>query len=129
MRHLSVLILVGPFLLSFPPRAGSTGEHGRDPTRLDRDVLADKGIARDGASLVAYLAKHCGKDADLLETKALAERLASPKQDEREQAARRLRALGPAAFPYLTEIRRGGKNEVARRARECAEAIDKAWDE
>src|SRR5262245_39098391 len=117
MRHLGLVFLIGPVLLSFPPQAGIAGEHGRDPTRLDRDLLADKGIARDGASLVAYLAKHCGKDTDLPEAKALAERLASPKQEEREQAARRLVALGPAAFPHLTEIRRGGQKEAARRAR------------
>jgi hypothetical protein len=129
MRHLCILILVGLALLSFPQQAGIAGGHGWDPTRLDRDVLADKGIGRDGASLLAYLAKHCGKDTNLREAKSLAERLASPRQEEREQAARRLVALGPAAFPYLTEIRRGGKKEAARRARECAEAIDKAWDE
>jgi hypothetical protein len=100
-----------------------------DPARTDDEVLADKGIARDGAGLIAYLAKHCGKDADLMEVKALADRLASPKQEEREQAARRLVALGPPAYPYLTDLRRGDKKEAARKARECAEAIDKAWDE
>jgi HEAT repeat protein len=129
LRHFTILLLVGQTLLCIPQQVGIAGEHGWDPTRPDRDILADEGIARDGASLLVYLAKHCGKDTDLLEVKALAERLASPKQEEREQAARQLVALGPAAFPYLTEIRRGSKKEAARRARECAEAIDKAWDE
>lgn len=91
-------------------------------------VLRAAHIHRDGHSLAEYLRGLCGDDADLGRIEQLVRRLGANEFDEREAAQKALTAAGPAALAKLRALRGDPDAEVARRAGECATAIEGKWD-
>jgi hypothetical protein len=98
----------------------------RNPPRLDDEgLLKAQGIATDGPSLLAYLEKCSGNAEDLPKVSELVRKLSGP---EKDGARKRLIALGPGAFPWLTDAQRGDDPTAAEQARRCVQEIEKRWD-
>ncbi|MCI0464641.1 MAG: HEAT repeat domain-containing protein, partial [Gemmataceae bacterium] len=101
-------------------RLGYAANDKADP---DEALLREAGVGTDAASLVAFLQKQSASDADLQNLNSLIRQLGSESFEEREQAAKKLVALGgPAAYrlqPTLVDP----DPEVRRRARACLSQI------
>lgn len=90
----------------------------------DETRLVEAGVSVKPAGLSRYLDRHCGSDADLARIPALVEQLGADDFDERQDAMKRLRALGPAALSGLFRaVESHRDSEVVLRARSCITAI------
>jgi HEAT repeat protein len=97
-------------------------------TDSDEAMLKEAKIATDDAGLLAFLHKEAGKDDDLRKLEKLIRQLGSDDFSEREDASKRLLALRWAALPRLREALADKDAEVARRAKECVETLERSDD-
>src|SRR5207302_5185824 len=90
---------------------------------FDELLLSEAGVSTDGASLIALLNKHAGSDTDLQNLKTLIGQLGSQNFEEREQASKRLIALGAPAVYHLHRAIADPDAEVRKRAKVCLTQI------
>ena len=87
-------------------------------------VLAD--IRTDGASLLAFLAKHTGDDQTLVKLDEAIRRLGSDDFDERSRAAEKITSLGFVALPILRKTAKATTDaEVSRQLNDCIGHIER----
>lgn len=98
----------------------------KEPVGPDAQVLKRAGLGSDDAALLKFLRQAADRNEDLEHVESIVKQLGSDHFEEREQAVRRLVALGSAALPHLRTAQKHRDSEVARRARQCVEAIRKA---
>jgi hypothetical protein len=116
-----------PGAMLSPPTPSATG-HSRcwggesmplkDP---DQQFLEESKVATDGPGLLNYLRERSAHDDDLLQVDRLIRQLGGEDFQRREEASRRLIAVGPPAHALLLKAQKDKDKERARRARECAE--------
>lgn len=106
--------------------ASGAGAVATDAVDADEQFLRDSGVGVQDADLLAYLKQRSGSDDDLLRMDALIRRLGSAEFQEREDAARRLTALGPCALDALRKAASDSDAELRRRARSCTDEINGA---
>jgi HEAT repeat protein len=92
-------------------------------TDLDEVVLRQADEKTDNASLLDYLRKHSASDEDLASLARLVQLLGSQRFLLREEATKKLIALGPLALPALQETTVHPDPEVVRRGLACIKAI------
>jgi hypothetical protein len=98
----------------------------RRPGRQDEErVLRAAGLETDPHSLLAFLRRQAPDPAKVARVRALVRKLGDDSFDVREQAATELVALEKVAVPFLQRAQNDGDAEVARRAGECLEQIEK----
>src|SRR6266849_3194694 len=88
-------------------------------------LLKDAKIDTENANLIAYLKKHSQTDDDLQHLNRLVRQLGAPDFHERERASASLVKLGLVALATVREARTDANQEVARRAKDCVEQIEK----
>jgi HEAT repeat protein len=91
-----------------------------DPDEL---LLRQAKVRTDTASLLAILQQRSTGDADLDQINRLVADLGSSKFAKREEASRKLNALGSVALPALRKAVESADKEVVRRAKGCLEEI------
>lgn len=112
IRNLTIVVLIltaGPALAAYP-----------DP---DEQVLRDAKIKRDDESLVKFLGRQCGDDADLPRRDDLILQLGGKTFTERQDAIKRLTAMGAAAVPRLQAAAQTGSPEARKNAKICLDQI------
>ena len=107
----------------------SVGEEAKTitPKGLSDEAAIWKGAKFDDTpkAIGEFLVRHTGPDADLLAMPRLVARLGSVGFAEREDAARRLTALGPAAVSVLRDALKHKDPEVVDGAKTCLGDIAK----
>jgi HEAT repeat protein len=103
----------------------STRSADEKPVDPDEALLREYKVGTDGASLLEFLRKRSAFDDDLQHLHRLVKQLGSGKFAEREEASAKLVTLGLVALPALRQTRQDKDEEVARRAKECVEEIEK----
>jgi HEAT repeat protein len=136
-------LLLGGYLSTSPVQSDEPAKEKPklpDPKKVDKPavVKADPDVAtRDeqllqkakvGLFIAKYLTKRSGNDADLLKLEKLVQQLASKNVKEREDASKRIVALGMAAMPALRALGDDGDEEVVSRAKACQEKIVREAD-
>src|SRR3954465_10334593 len=101
MRHV-VRLLLGCVLCTGTVAGALRAAEERD-VDPDEAMLRRAGVVTTDDGLLAFLRMRSGADADLKDIDKLIRQLGSKEFPEREEATRRLSALGPAA---LKELRR-----------------------
>jgi len=92
-------------------------------TCSDDKLLKDAGIRTDQKSLIQFLATHSGADADLAHLDQLIGMLGDKQFKAREEAAKRILAIGPAALSKLHIAKRALDPELSVRASVCIDHI------
>jgi HEAT repeat protein len=100
---------------------GAAGKTG-DP---DEQFLQENGIKTDDAGLLAFLRSKSQYDDDLLNLPRLVRQLGDPVPGKRDEAERKLTAIGLAALPALRQAAKDRDPEIVRRARVCVEEVSK----
>lgn len=119
VRALALGILLTPIFLT----AAGLPLPAADPYDPDEDVLQRAKVRTRTSDLVKFLNERCGDDADLQRIETLVGQLGSKNFTEREQASRRLAALGWAAQDAVRRATHSDDPETARGARVCLEQI------
>ncbi|HEV3116513.1 MAG TPA: HEAT repeat domain-containing protein, partial [Gemmataceae bacterium] len=96
-----------------------------DTTAADEQILKLNKIATDGPGPIAYLRKLSLSDQEQERLQTRIHELGSPSFRAREQAAAALVAGGSPALPLLRLARRHRDPEIARRAENCIDAIER----
>src|SRR5437899_16254 len=89
----------------------------------DTEMLKAAKVGTEPAELTAFLRKQVLSDKDREQIEGLVRQLGAERFAEREDAADRLVALGPAVAPFLREAANGPHPEVGQRARQCLTAV------
>jgi HEAT repeat protein len=103
----------------------SAAEKGYDP---DVELLKQAKLGTDGPTLLAYLRKQTGNDADLLQLENLVRQLGDKNYRVRQNATQRIIALGPLALHALESTQRNPSAEVKERGKKCIQTIRKNFD-
>jgi hypothetical protein len=90
-----------------------------NPAATDEQMLRAAGFPTDGPGLLQLLGKRASEDADEKRLPRLIEQLGDDDFNLREQALRRLIAIGARARPLLQQALNSDDPEIARRARTC----------
>jgi hypothetical protein len=96
---------------------------------IEEVLLQEARVGTNDESLLKYLQRLSPSDEDLLDPDRLIRQLSAPAYQQREDAQRRLIALGPVALPALQPATKNADSEVARRAKVCAERIERTADQ
>ncbi|HKB42618.1 MAG TPA: HEAT repeat domain-containing protein, partial [Gemmataceae bacterium] len=96
------------------------------PPDADAAALQQAGQGSTNDELLAFLKARSANDADLAQTERLVKQLGSSVFSERQEASRRLIALGTAALQALQAAPRDNDPEVAKRVEACVKAIESA---
>jgi HEAT repeat protein len=99
-----------------------------EPAGPDESLLKEAKVVTEDTSLLDFLRKRAGDDDDLRNLEKLIRQLGSGEFSEREEASKKLVALGLTVPPRLRQARADKDPEVARRARECVEALERSDD-
>jgi HEAT repeat protein len=94
---------------------------------VDEETLQAAHLGTGTEQLLDYLTSLSGKDGDLGRLPQLVSDLGNAAFERREQATRKLTALGLPALAPLCRARRDSDPEVRRRAAGCTERIDQAF--
>jgi HEAT repeat protein len=97
---------------------------GKEESCSDEALLREAGVITDGAGLIRFLRERSGATPE--EVRALIRQLGDDEFAKREQASRRLVALGPVALPELRENLRNADLETALRAKRCVAQLEAA---
>jgi HEAT repeat protein len=97
----------------------------QQPDDADEQTLKPAGVATDAAGLLAFFRGRTLSPADQRKIDELVRQLDSPALREREEAVTRLVQVGRAALPALTRAATGKTLELAWRARQCINRIEK----
>jgi HEAT repeat protein len=116
------ILLIATYLVGW---FAGTAKGADDPTERDRRILGQAGLQTDAPSLLKYLEKQTGVDDDLVHVNDLIPRLGSKLFAERDEASKKLIGLGAAALSFLRRAQDDDDKEIARRAKTCAEAIER----
>ena len=123
MRGMTLLPIAAVLIL-----LGAATTRGDAPAAdPDKAFLQDAGIATDGPGLLAYFRAHTGSDADLLRMDALARQLGDDDFNAREEASRKLVALGLTALPAVRRLLPSTDPEVTRRVQVCIPLMQRGW--
>jgi HEAT repeat protein len=98
---------------------------GTAAEKADEKLLREAGIAADGGGLLDFLRSVSPADADPEQAEQLVRQLGSENFKLREEATRKLVAMGCRALPALRQSLKGSDAEIARRATACIEQIDR----
>lgn len=112
VRNLTIIFVflaAGPALAAYPD--------------ADEQILRDAKIKRDDESLVKFLGRQCGDDADLAQRDELVRQLGGDTFKERQDAIKRLTAMGAAAVPRLEAAAKAGTAEERKNAKLCLDQI------
>jgi hypothetical protein len=101
-----------------PPATGNTVR--------DEQLLKGASVGTDGPGLLAFFRKRVPTKEDRQRADELVARLGSKTFRARETASKGLIALGFAARPGLARAAKDKDAEIARRAQECLDTIDRA---
>jgi hypothetical protein len=93
------------------------------PADPDEALLRSAGLATDDAGLLAYLRNFAKRDDDLRNLDRLIRLLGGQKIAQREEASKKLAALGLAAQPALRKAGKDRDQEVSHRARAAIDGI------
>jgi HEAT repeat protein len=106
--------------------ASRAAEKTLDP---DEQLLKEAKIGTDNSKLLAYLRKFSERDDDLLHIDKVIRQLGGETFQEREEASRKLLALGLVGLPRLLEAAKDKDREVARRAKALVDKLrqDDRW--
>jgi HEAT repeat protein len=117
--HRRLLVRLAPLLLwlSLPQPASA------DETP-DEQLLKQAGVAADGPGLLEFFRARIINTADEKKLQSLVRQLGDDSYPVREEASKKLTALGPRARPALTAALKDGDPEIARRAEECLKTIE-----
>src|SRR5262245_4568312 len=110
MTTTRLMALAALILLADPP----PGRCQPPPVSGYEAELRQGGVGLTPEELIAFLAKHTANEQGLRDRDHHARQLRSDRRAEREAAARRLAALGPAGWPALRAARTAGDPEMAR---------------
>jgi hypothetical protein len=116
-----------PVVLSLGAAASSLAADDK-PADQDESVLKAAQVATDISALLELLQKRSGNDDDLRRLSKLMSGLGSDDFSEREEASKKLQALGVIALPALRQACASGDAEIARRAKVCVKALEHADD-
>ncbi|MFO0969558.1 MAG: HEAT repeat domain-containing protein [Gemmataceae bacterium] len=100
------------------------------PTLLHADPAADEatlkkaGVPGDGPALLKFLSGLVPRDSKLEDAALLVKRMASEDFFEREEALKKVIALGPRAAPFLRSALKESDKELVQRAEECLKIIE-----
>jgi hypothetical protein len=108
------------FLFTAPAAA-----EDRDTVADDRELLRGAGLASDGPALLTSFRQRTLTDTDRPRIQALIRQLGDDDFAVREKASAALVRAGPSARPLLHEAARHEDREVAWRALQCLQQIDK----
>jgi HEAT repeat protein len=92
----------------------------------DQKLLENAGVRTDQKSLIEFLANHSNSDGDLAKLDQFVRMLGDKQFKAREEAARTVIAIGPAALSKLHMAKRGLDPELSARASACIEQIVKS---
>jgi HEAT repeat protein len=92
----------------------------------DIRMLKRAGLATEDEDLLRIVKNAARAAADLEQINALIKQLGDDDFDKREEASKRIITVGAAALPRLRVALKNANAEVARRAGECIDAIEKA---
>lgn len=92
----------------------------------ERAVIKEAGVGSDEAALLAYFKDRTLTDDGLKRAATLVKLLGDDDVKVREKAGRELLATGPNALPLLRKASASGNAEIARRAKELMEPLEKA---
>jgi SAM-dependent methyltransferase len=111
--------------LFLTPILGVTVE---DPAGIQEDeaVLRNAGLKTDDRALLDFFRKRTPDAETRKQIKTLVEQLDSQTFAARQEAARKLVELGPAALTVLRAATKGTSLETTRRAEQCIEEIERA---
>src|SRR5260370_20466192 len=94
----------------------------------DEQFLQESKLPTDGPGLLEFLGQRSAHDEDLLQLDRLIRQLAAADFRLREETSRKLVAIGPPAHAALRQAQKDKDQERARRAKDCAEQINKNWN-
>ncbi|MBY0528383.1 MAG: HEAT repeat domain-containing protein [Gemmataceae bacterium] len=92
---------------------------------LDESFLKEHGVGTDDRALLEYLRERSKADDDLLKIDQLIRQLGDRQFPNREEAQRRLSAVGLVAMPALRAALKNPDQEIVRRATACIQWITK----
>jgi HEAT repeat protein len=98
------------------------------PKDPDEQFLQESKVPTDGPGLLNYLKARSAHDGDLLQLDRLIRQLGAEDFRLRQEAAQKLIKLGPPAHALLLQAQKDKDKERARRAKECAQEINRAWN-
>jgi HEAT repeat protein len=143
-RLIVAVVLLSGYLCTLP---GKSEEPGKDkpkarpqPKKAEESLVVKEDadiVARDeqllqkakvGLFIAKYLTKRSGNDTDLIQLEKLVHQLGSNNLKEREDASRRIVALGMVALPALRAVRDGSDKEAVNVAKACREKIVREAD-
>jgi HEAT repeat protein len=135
LRYTILMIVVGAVLAVWnvdgaqkPADKDVAVKEKAESERPDVYTLRMAGVGTDAASLLAYVKKNTGNDNDLLKLDARLRQLGSEEPKEREEAAKKIVQLGPAALVKLREAAKGDSDaERLRGVRQCIKDIETNW--
>jgi HEAT repeat protein len=113
--------LLASLLIASAPGADDPGASG------DEQVLKEANVAVDGSGLAQFFKKLTLTEGDAARLKKLIEQLGDDEFETRDKATAQLKEAGPVALPMLREASKNTDPEVARRAQECIEGINKGF--
>src|SRR5262245_16951679 len=113
----AILLALGP---AAPDRAAEP-----DRVKADEQLLKDARVASDGPALLEFFRKRTIDVADEAKMRALVRQLGDDDFDVRESASAQLTALGAVAVPLLKQAMKDTDIEVARRAQNCLQQIER----
>jgi HEAT repeat protein len=101
------------------------GKDADDEVEPDVRLLKEAKIGTADDELIAYLKRHSESDDDLLHMDRLIRQLGDEDFDKREAASTKIVNLGLVSLALLREARKNDSKELARRAKDCGERIEK----
>jgi outer membrane protein assembly factor BamB len=99
-----------------------------DDTAADERLLRSARVGTDGPGLIEFFRKRTLRDADRANVQTLIRQLGDSSYRAREKASDSLVAVGPLARPFLRAAINDPDLEIARRAEQCLEQLEKAQE-
>ena len=96
-----------------------------DALKADEKLLAEHGVKTDAAGLLDFFRKRTPSDADLRQIEGMVRQLGHRNFGRRDRASRALIERGPPALAALKKALASPDIEVARRARQCLDDIER----
>jgi hypothetical protein len=124
-RNICLAAVVSWLLACFVPGANAEAPAMPD-TNQDEQLLRGAGVTPDGPGLLAFFRKRVPTEEDRQRAEELVGKLGSRTFRDRQKASTELVKLGLAARPALARAAKHRDVEVARRAKECLDIIDRA---
>src|SRR5689334_13580279 len=116
-------LVLAAVLVGVPLGQAARPDNTEERLADDVQLLQDAGVKTDGPGLVEFFRKQTVSEEQRREVGKLIKQLGDDDFEVRENATRKLTALGHAAAPALRQARDHRDLEIARRAERCLNAL------